>query len=174
MASPQFQKKKPPKKKNHISPEGREKLSRLAKERVEKGVMGGAKFGKKGGRPRKPRASQEVAEEARKAAQDLVQVFKDGIDPEKPMGTRLKAAELWLGIEEKEAKLQLAEEKQDEQLDRDEIIKRLAQGLLSGAVGAAMRQEAVRVPNEAEADEDIVDAEVVNHDGDSPAQLEAA
>lgn len=173
MASPQFQKKDKPKKKNNISPEAREKLSRLAKERVEKGVMGGAKFGKKGGRPRKPRASQEIAEEARKHAQEIVQVFKDGIDPDRPMGTRLKAAELWLGVEEKEAKIQLQEEKQDEQLERDEIIKRLADGLLKGAVGAAMRQEVIRVPNQAD-DEEIEEAEVVNSNGDSPAQLEAA
>lgn len=36
---------------NNLSPEGREKLSRLAKERHARGELGGSKFGKLGGRP---------------------------------------------------------------------------------------------------------------------------
>jgi hypothetical protein len=174
VAAPQFKKSdskpaaKPVKRKNNLSPEAREKLSRLAKERVEKGIIGGAKFGKLGGRPRKPRASAEAAEEARKHAQEIIAVFKDGIDPERPMGTRLKAAELWLAVEEKEAKLSLAEERQDEQLDRDEIIKRLADGLLKGAVGAAMQGHINGTAT------DITDAEIVDADDGPAGELEAA
>lgn len=160
MARPKNAPPKAPKKpKRELSPEARQKLSEAAKKRVAEGKMGGAKFGKLGGRPRKPRASQKVAEAAQKEAEDILDVFRDGISPDKPMGTRLKAAELWLSVEEKESKLALQEEKLDaDNLSRDEIIKALAEGLSQGAVAAMIASQLHK------SDEPIVDADVVEDD----------
>lgn len=151
------------KKKRNLSPETRERLRQAALQRHAEGKLGGAQFGKLGGRPKKDRASKHVAEAAQQEEnrQALVQVFKDAIDDRQPMGTRLKGAELWLKVEHEEAKVSLQEEAH-QALDksRDELIAILAEKLTNGPtgkiIGAQLEQEV------------IADAEVVeDEDGDS-------
>jgi len=166
MSSPSPAKRQRPtrngRKKPHFSPEARQRLSEAAKQRHAEGRFGGAEFGRLGGRGNtreKRLANQAIAgaaqeEENRKA---IVQVFKDAVDPERPMGQRLKGAELWLAVERENAKLALAEEKADgEQLTREQIIAALAEKLSNGPAAAIMRQQLEQ--------ETIVDAEVIEED----------
>ena len=53
-----------------------------------------------GGRPRTPRASEIAAREAQEHAEEIVQAFRDGLDPSQPIQVRLKAAVEWSKIEQ--------------------------------------------------------------------------
>lgn len=100
----------------------------------EDGKIGG-QFGKLGGRPRNPRASEKVAEAAQKDADKIIKVFKDLItsDSEK---TRLTAANSWLAVEQEETKLRLQEERQEfdiGQASREELINFMKTALKTGS-----------------------------------------
>ena len=143
-----------------MSPEAREKLSRLAKERHARGEFGGAKFGKMGGRPRKARAADRVAQAAQEdpTARQIIQVFRDAINPAQPMSIRLKAAEAWLGVEREEAKIALQEaDTTAKQHSRDELIALLAGKLTTGPAAMILRKQL-------ESETGIIDAEVVDTD----------
>lgn len=146
----------PEKRKKQMSPEAREKLSRLAKERHARGEFGGREFGKLGGRPRKDRAAKRVAEIAQDEAnvKKIIEVFKDAIHPSQPMTIRLKAAEAWLGVEERESKLTLQEVSEEQkQLTREELLEKLSTRLMSGATSQIIRTQLEQ--------ENIPDAEVI-------------
>ena len=101
----------------------------------EDGKIGG-QFGKLGGRPRKPRASEKVAEAAQKDADQIIKVFKDLVtsDSEK---TRLAAANSWLAVEQEETKLRLQEERQEfdiGQASREELLNFMKTALSSGTL----------------------------------------
>ncbi len=151
-----------------MSPEAREKLSRLAKERIEAGKMGGAEFGKLGGRGRtkeKRRAAQSVAEAAQESAQQIIAVFKDAIGDDKPISVRLRGAEMWLNVENKEGQLSLQEERADAaELSRDELIKALTEKLTSGPTADILRSY-----SQIEQETGIVDADVIEEDDESAA-----
>ena len=153
------------KKKKNLSPETRDKLSRLAKERHARGEFGGKEFGKLGGRPRKDRAAARVAEAAQEDAnaRKIIQVFEDAIDEQQPMGTRLKGAELWIGVEREEAKISIREEeKEAKQHSREELLEILSQKLTSGPAAQLIAKQLNK-----ETPEPITDAEVVeDEDGD--------
>ena len=143
-------------KKRQMSPEAREKLSQLAKQRHAEGKFGGAEFGKMGGRPRKDRAAQSVAEAAQEEAnrRKIIQVFKDAVDGDQHISTRLKGAEAWLQIEREEGKLSIQEEEQDaKQHSREELIEILAKRLTSGPAAEQVRRKLE--------EQIIVDADVV-------------
>lgn len=145
------------KKKRNLSPETREKLRQAALERHAQGKLGGAKYGKMGGRPKKDRAASHVAEEARKKAKEITQVFEDAIDPNQPIAIRLKAAEAWLGVEREDEKLALQENVADaEQMSRDELIATLREKMTRGATATILRHQLEQ--------ENVVDAEVVDGD----------
>lgn len=116
----------------------------------------GPQFGKLGGRPRKPRASEMVAEAARKDADKIIRVFQDGLDDDS-IKTRITAANSYLGWEHEEAKLKLEEEKHDldiEDASRDDLI-----GFLANALTGSLGEQVISaIPGTAE---DITDAEVV-------------
>jgi hypothetical protein len=100
----------------------------------EDGKIGGH-FGKLGGRPRKPRASEKVAEAAQKEADNIIKVFSDLIqsDSEK---TKLAAANSWLAIEQEETKLRLQEERQEfdiGQASREELLNFMKDALKAGS-----------------------------------------
>ena len=147
-------------KKRELSPEARDKLSRLAKERHARGEFGGPKFGRMGGRPRKKRVAERVAEAAQRdeMARDIIKVFQDAIDDSQPISIRLKGAMALHEIERDEARTVLKEVEQDaKQHSRDELISILSDKLTSGTTAAILRRQL-----EAEA---IPDADVVEDDG---------
>ncbi len=164
--SPSPKRQRPTRKKqNNMSPEGRQRLSELAKQRHAEGKMGGSEFGKLGGRGNtraKREAQQAVASSAAEHKEEIISVFKDAIDPDRPMGQRLKGAELWLAVERENAKLQMAEQAQDAQeLDRATLIHLLAEKLSTGPAAALVKAQLE--------DGSIVDAEVVEIDDDNQA-----
>lgn len=146
------------KRKKQMSPEAREKLSRLAKERHARGEFGGPQFGKLGGRPRKDRAARRVAEAAQEdqTARKIIEVFKDAIQPDQPMNIRIKAAEAWLGVEREETKTQILEEDHDiKKHSREELLEILASKMTQGPIADIMKAKQI------ESEAGIVDAVVV-------------
>jgi hypothetical protein len=114
----------------------------------------GGQFGKLGGRPRKPRAAEELAEHARRRVDEIKRTFDDALEDEQPMKIRLQAANDLIAIERQESQLQLDEDKLDsaprEELQA-EIIELLNDPQIAGALGIEYDDD----------DEEIVDAEVV-------------
>ena len=147
-----------------LSPEARERLSELAKERHAEGRFGGRKYGKMGGRPRggskkKQRITKAVAEaaEEEKNKNAIIQVFKDAIHPNQPMTVRLKGAQAWAEIAAQHQKMELSEEAHiTAQHSREELIDILKGKLTSGPAAAIIRNQL-----EIEAETGIADAEVV-------------
>lgn len=151
------------KQKKNFSPESRQKLSDLAKQRHADGKMGGAKFGAMGGRAsrKKDRISKRVAEAAEETreAQKIIEVFKDAIDPSQPIGVRLKGAQAWVDIAVQHGKFELQEEAHDAaQHSREELIEMLSKKLTTGPTASVLRKE---IESKA-----VVDGEVVELDTD--------
>jgi hypothetical protein len=122
-----------------ISDEERARRSELARRLHAEGKFGGPQPGS--GRPRKRRAAEIVAEEAAAEAQAIVKVFKDAIDPGAPLHLRLQGARDWLTLEQREAALQMAEEKALEGMHRDQLVAELASRL-----GRLIDAEAIVLP----------------------------
>lgn len=158
------------KKKLNISDEERKRRSEAMKKRIEEGKAGAA-FGRLGGRPKKKRASEVVAEEASKHGKEIAQVFLDAMDETNPNSIRIKGAEGILKVEEKEARLQMDEEEHFAKMGRDELAGELAR-MLSGnpVIMDTLSRAATMVQNgeveptiEGEAEEEeIQEAEVVD------------
>lgn len=83
------------------------------------------------GRPRKKRAAEMVAEAAQDEAKEITKVFKDLIDAKSPPAIRLAAAREWLAVENKEAELQLKEERSLAEMNHEELLDKVA-GALAG------------------------------------------
>lgn len=132
-----------------MSPEAREKLSQIAKERHARGEFGGSKFGKMGGRPRKPRVAKRVAEAAQtdEMAEQLIEVFRDAIQPSQPSHIRIKAAEALIAIERDEARIAMAEEEhQAKTYTREELLEMLSGQLTTGPIAALLRRQMPEQP----------------------------
>lgn len=147
--------------KKNFSPEARQKLSDLAKQRHAEGKMGGAKYGAMGGRAnrKKDRISKRVAEaaEEQSEANKIIDVFKDAIDPSQPMGIRLKGAQAWVDISVQHGKFELQEEAHDAaQHSREELIEMLSKKLTSGPTANVIRKE---IESKAIVDGEIVEIE---------------
>lgn len=132
--------------KKNFSPEARQKLSDLAKQRHAEGKLGGAKYGSMGGKAakKKDRISKRVAEAAEEVRQadQIIEVFKDAIDPSQPISVRLKGAQAWVDIAVQHGKFELQEEAHDAaQHSREELIEMLSKKLTSGPTGNAIRKE---------------------------------
>lgn len=93
----------------------------MARELHAQGKFGGRQPGS--GRPKKKRASEIVAEQARVEAENIIEVFRDSIRPDNPASVRLNAAREWLKIEQSEADLQLREERQLEGLSTTQLVE---------------------------------------------------
>lgn len=138
---------KPQKKTKNMSPEAREKLSRLAKQRHAEGRFGGAQFGKLGGRgntKEKRRAASDLAEAIRDPdlVKLMVKTIKDSQDPERPLKQRMDGVKLAMEIERENEKLDLQRERADsEQLGRDQLIELLAKKLTEGPAAAVVRAQ---------------------------------
>jgi hypothetical protein len=83
----------------------------------------GAEFGKLGGRPRKPRAAEAVAEHARQHADRIIDALDSGLDSENER-IRMEAAQAFIKIEKDEASIQLDEDEFD-QMSAQEQLKQL-------------------------------------------------
>jgi hypothetical protein len=155
------------KRSKNMSPENRQKLSELAKERHRTGVWGPqksrtpeaiAKAAETRRKNRKKTAADHVAESAAQHAADIVAVFQAAIDSGQPMGTRLKAAQAWLDVEQENRKLDIKEEAEDaKQHSRDELIAILAEKLTAGPAAELLRKQL-------ESEVGVIDAEVVAED----------
>lgn len=144
--------------KRRMSEEARQAASERAKRLHAEGRLGGSKFGKLGGRPRKARVTEKIAEEANKEAEKITRVFKDAIDPAQPMSIRLKGAQIWTEISSQEAKIAIQEEDAEgRQHSREELIEILASKLTHGPTAQILRRQL-------EGETGIVDAEVVDDD----------
>lgn len=145
-----------------MSPETREKLSRLAKERHAAGKFGGAEFGRRGGLAKGANAhNSRVARRVAEAAQNeemtrqLIDVFKDAIQRDQPTHIRIKAAEALIAIEAAEARIAMAEEEhQAKAYSREELLGILSGNLTTGPIAALLRRQI-------EPEAGIIDAEAV-------------
>lgn len=102
------------------TPERREKQREIAKQLVEEGRFGGRGRGQ--GRPRKPRASEKVAELTANEGQDifdrLMEITRHGKNSES-----IAAARTLLETEDKERKIQLEEELVVEDMNRNDLLE---------------------------------------------------
>lgn len=149
--------------KKNFSPESRQKLSDLAKKRHAEGKLGGSKYGSMGRKaPRKKdRISKRVADAAQeeKEANQIIEVFKDAIDPSQPISVRLKGAQAWVDIAVQHGKFELQEEAHEAaQHSREELIDMLTKKLTSGPTANVLKKQ---IESKA-----IVDGEVVELDSD--------
>ena len=148
---------KPDKKKPQFSEEERQKRRERMIELRKQGKVG-PQFGKLGGRPKKPRASEKIAAEAEKHADEMLAVLKDGIAPGQSTSIRLRALEQWLRIEGEERKVEMEEEEHLAKMSRDELMEEFAQKINSNPMLKDMFMKAmngeqpgsipIRVPNE--------------------------
>jgi hypothetical protein len=152
--------------KRQVSPEGRQRLSELATQRHRQGGFQKSSDGK----PRRPsnskkkakrRVSARVAEAARekKTAQNIIDVFRDGIHPNQPMSVRLKAAEAWIKVEQEDAKLRLKEEAEEGvRHDRAELLEVLSNKLTSGHSAMLLKKQ---LDERAGIDSDVIEGSIV-------------
>lgn len=92
-----------------------------------------------------------------KTAQDIIDVFKDGIASTQPLQIRLKAAEAWLKVDQEHAKHELKTERSEaEQMDREGALAFLATALTDGHAATLIRK---RLERENIPDADVVDVE---------------
>lgn len=153
------------KSKVELSDEERERRRQNMQKLRDEGKIG-PQFGKLGGRPRKPRATEMIAERARQHSEEIAQVFIDAIDPEQPMKVRLEAANSFAKIDRDEAQLKLQEDKFDvEHADKNELVTYLAGILEDSPVGAAIIEGFV--DSTAEVDENTRELESGTASGDS-------
>lgn len=81
----------------------------------------GPQFGKLGGRPRKPRAAELIAENARKHADEVWKALYSGLDEDNPVRVRQESAMNILRVEREEAHLQIEEDKLDD-MPKEQLI----------------------------------------------------
>lgn len=92
---------------------------------VAEGRLGGAEFGRLGGRPKKPRAAERVAERVAGEADNFFERLKEIVETGGEANA-INSIKTLLQIEENERQIQENEELKFEQLKRDELIKFIA------------------------------------------------
>lgn len=102
--------------------EERQRRSELAVQLHSEGKFGGAAYGRMGGRPRLPRASERIAEKVASEADTIYDRLMD-ILVEGKNSDSLHAINQLLKIEENERQIIENEELRVEQLKRDELIE---------------------------------------------------
>ena len=138
------------------TPERKEKQREIAKRLVEEGKFGGAGRGQ--GRPRKPRASEKVAElvagDGRRIYERLMSILENGTDSNSILAVRELRA-----IEENERKI--ADDDQDREIDnmkKDQLLAVVINQLLElGDKGV--------IPT------DIIDGEAIDITDSRPSEL---
>jgi hypothetical protein len=139
----------------NITDEERNRRRSNALELISEGKLGGAAFGRLGGRPRNPRASERVAQrvagDGDMIYERLKEIVEDGSNT-----TAIASALALLKIEDNERKIEENEEMKFEQLRRNELIEFIAdsfkelqdQGVITGGVIEAEFVELVDRPIE--------------------------
>lgn len=127
-------------------------------ELLEDGKIG-PEYGKLGGRPRKRRASEEIADMVPDELERIKAAFRDGLDPEKSgIERRIKTGKDLLAIEEKEELRKEREADRGRERSRDFMLQALVERL-AGDTPAA-RELKRRLTQE---EEEIIDAEEVQY-----------
>jgi len=121
------------------TPERKEKQREIANQLVAEGKFGGAGRGQ--GRPRKRRASEEVAElvagEGRKIYQRLMDILENGTDSNSILAVREIRA-----IEESERKIEIQDEQNEiENMRKDELVDLLQVLLVEGVNKGVIPEE---------------------------------
>jgi hypothetical protein len=130
-----------------ITPQGKDRLSDLARTRHANGQFDGSTPGP--GRPRgsvgkRKRISARVAEAAAEEenAQQIINVFKDAVHSSQPLPIRLKGAEAWARIAQEHARFELQEDTTDNtQRSREELLAILSEKLTSGPAAAIIAKQ---------------------------------
>jgi hypothetical protein len=117
--------------------------SQRARELVAAGKLGGAKYGRMGGRPRTPRASEIAAREAQEHAEEIVAAFRDALHPSQPIMVRIRAAVAWLNLERKEDARVNASMSSFALASREELV-----ALIMGYVNSAPREDPIASPGQ--------------------------
>lgn len=137
--------------------------SERAKQLVREGRIGGAKFGRQGGRPRVRRASELandlVEQNAQKMQTELGRILRNGSDAQK-----LKAMDLLLRMGMRAEALDQGETKIEQRsVSREVLIERVAKSLSGQTLaGSLVRQRLAEMSAETETTSvEIVDAVVV-------------
>lgn len=133
MAKKSEVKEKKPKRELDISDDERVARSERMKKLHAEGKAG-PQFGKMGGRPRKKRAGEEVAEGASDDRKKILEVFRRAIDKDQPISIQMKGAEALLKAEEREGRLSMDEEEHVERMSGGDLAKFLAQKLSDNPV----------------------------------------
>lgn len=154
-----------PKRKLNLSDEERQRRSEAAKKRHEEGRLGGSEFGSLGGRPKKKRATEVMAEGIAGMGEEMLGVLKDAMDEQNPHSIRLKAVEAATKIEEKEARLQMDEEEHLREMGHDALVDAVAKKFIGNPMVLKIFQQAgarkeLPAPDDVE---EVVDAEVVGN-----------
>jgi hypothetical protein len=110
-----------------ISDEERQRRRERANALVAEGKIGGPRPGS--GRPRKKRASEIIAEQVEKRAQQISGALFDGLHKDQPQHIRHDAAAKLLAIEQKEHELTIEEERELRSASRAELIEGLFERL---------------------------------------------
>lgn len=108
---------------------------------VAEGRLGGAEYGRLGGRPRKQRAAELMAEKVAAEAETMLARLKEIIETGGEANA-IQSIKTLLQIEDNERQIKENEEQKFEQLKRDELIKFIAgtigelqgQGILPGEI----------------------------------------
>ena len=114
-----------------------------ARELVAAGKFGGAKYGRMGGRPRTPRASEIAAREAQEHAEEIVAAFRDALHPSQPIMVRIRAAVAWLNLERKEDARVNASMSSFALASREELV-----ALIMSYVNSAPREDPLASPRQ--------------------------
>lgn len=109
---------------NELSEAERLRRSEVAKRLHAEGKFGGPQPGS--GRPRKPRASEVVAEKAREHGELIANTYLEVLQSTQVSAqVKLQASRDWLGVEHQEVDLERKEERDLESLRKDELIEQL-------------------------------------------------
>ncbi len=129
--------------KRTLTDEQRRQLSERAKKLHAEGKLGGPIHGAKGGRPRKPRASEAVAVAAERHADEIVAALRIGVRQGTPE-QRSRSAERFLALAQREDQLRLkaqeAASREHRDMSREQMMEELAQKLTAGPISALLRQ----------------------------------
>lgn len=140
-----------------LTDEQRKQLSVRAKQMHAEGKLGGREFGRLGGRPRKPRASEAVAHAAEQHADEIVKALRIGLNKGTPE-QRSRSAERFLALAQREDQLRLkaqeAAQREHRDLSREQMMEELAAKLTTSPVAALLRKRIMAEPQ-------VIDGEAV-------------
>lgn len=145
-----------------LTPDQREQLSLRMKEMHRSGKLNAKRDGSKGGRPRKPRASEAVAAAAEQHADEIVKALRTGVNHGTPE-QRSRSAERFLALAQREDQLRLkaqeAASRERREMSREAMLEELSQKLSAGPIAALLRERLGALPEVVEGEAvEVLDA----------------